>query len=65
MPAATKDLTATIHGHGPRPHYMLATFVAVGQGSNADTKLEFIRNVDVARRSLIYVACKSKPMVIS
>ena len=42
---------------------MHATFVAVGKGIKPDTKLEFIRNVDVARGSLISLACKSKPMV--
>jgi predicted AlkP superfamily pyrophosphatase or phosphodiesterase len=36
------------HGHDPRPDYMHATFVAVGRGIKPDTKLEFIRNVDVA-----------------
>ncbi len=36
------------HGHDPRPDYMHATFVAVGKGIKPGTKLEFIRNVDVA-----------------
>jgi hypothetical protein len=36
------------HGHDPRPDYMHATFVAAGKGIQSGTKLEVIRNVDVA-----------------
>lgn len=36
------------HRHDPRPDYMHATFVAVGSGIKPCTKLEYIRNVDVA-----------------
>jgi predicted AlkP superfamily pyrophosphatase or phosphodiesterase len=36
------------HGHDPTPDYMHATFIAAGAGIKPGTKLEVIRNVDVA-----------------
>jgi hypothetical protein len=36
------------HGHIPSPDYMHATFIAAGAGIKPGTKLEIIRNVDVA-----------------
>jgi predicted AlkP superfamily pyrophosphatase or phosphodiesterase len=36
------------HGHVPSPDYMHATFIAAGAGIKPDTKLDVIRNVDVA-----------------
>ena len=36
------------HGHDPRPDYMHATFVAAGAGIRPGTKLETVRNIDVA-----------------
>ena len=36
------------HGHDPAPDYMHATFIAAGAGIKPGTKLDIIRNVDVA-----------------
>lgn len=36
------------HGHLPEPDYMHATFIAAGAGIKPGTKLDIIRNVDVA-----------------
>jgi predicted AlkP superfamily pyrophosphatase or phosphodiesterase len=36
------------HGHDPSPAYMHATFIAAGTGIMPGTKLDIIRNVDVA-----------------
>jgi predicted AlkP superfamily pyrophosphatase or phosphodiesterase len=36
------------HGHDPRPDYMHATFIAAGAGIKPGTKLDVIKNTDVA-----------------